>query len=54
MHIPEDGYLLRIFVGESDKRPSHALRINRRDDQGWASNPRKGKSHSIQGMRHLI
>ena len=25
MHIPEDGYLLRIFVGESDKHGHHTL-----------------------------
>ena len=25
MHIPEDGYLLRIFVGESDKQGHHPL-----------------------------
>src|SRR4029450_2767578 len=25
MHIPEDGYLLRIFVGESDKHGHHPL-----------------------------
>ena len=25
MHIPEDGYLLRIFVGESDKHSHHPL-----------------------------
>lgn len=25
MHIPEDGYLLRIFVGESDKLGHHPL-----------------------------
>lgn len=25
MHIPEDGYLLRIFVGESDKYGHHTL-----------------------------
>lgn len=25
MHIPEDGYLLRIFIGESDKHGHHTL-----------------------------
>jgi PII-like signaling protein len=25
MHIPEDGYLLRIFVGESDRHGHHPL-----------------------------
>ena len=25
MHLPEDGYLLRIFVGESDKHGHHSL-----------------------------
>lgn len=25
MHIPEDGYLLRIFVGESDRHGHHTL-----------------------------
>lgn len=25
MHIPQDGYLLRIFVGESDKHGHHTL-----------------------------
>lgn len=25
MHIPEDGYLLRIFIGESDKHGHHPL-----------------------------
>lgn len=25
MHIPEDGYLLRIFVGETDKHGHHPL-----------------------------
>ena len=25
MHTPEDGYLLRIFVGESDKHGHHTL-----------------------------
>src|SRR5260370_28974144 len=25
MHIPEDGYLLRIFVGETDKQGQHPL-----------------------------
>ena len=25
MHIPEDGYLLRIFVGESDRYDHHPL-----------------------------
>ncbi|HZI59493.1 MAG TPA: DUF190 domain-containing protein [Pyrinomonadaceae bacterium] len=25
MHIPEDGYLLRIFVGEGDKHGHHPL-----------------------------
>ena len=25
MHVPEDGYLLRIFVGESDKVGHHPL-----------------------------
>lgn len=25
MHIPEDGYLLRIFIGESDKHGLHTL-----------------------------
>ena len=25
MHIPEDGYLLRVFVGESDKHGFHPL-----------------------------
>src|SRR5512145_2492072 len=25
MNIPEDGYLLRIFVGESDKHGHHSL-----------------------------
>jgi PII-like signaling protein len=25
MHIPEDGYLLRIFIGESDRHGHHPL-----------------------------
>ena len=25
MHIPEEGYLLRIFVGESDRHGHHLL-----------------------------
>src|SRR6188768_724439 len=25
MHIPEDGYLLRIFIGESDRHSHHPL-----------------------------
>src|SRR5918995_746169 len=25
MHIPEDGYLLRIFIGESDRHGQHPL-----------------------------
>src|SRR5262249_5377088 len=25
MHIPEDGYLLRVFVGESDRHGHHPL-----------------------------
>jgi PII-like signaling protein len=25
MHIPEDGYLLRIFIGENDKHGHHTL-----------------------------
>src|SRR6185436_21026767 len=39
MHIPEDGYLLRIFVGESDRhghRPLYEAIVLKAREQGMA------------------